>query len=310
MITKTAITLRQLSNIAKGPVAKRTARNPSRRAKAQSNKYGPNLATDYADERVVALANGKLKAENVVTSTGTISRDQAKRLSDRRMTFFDKDDLNKIHFPDNYSADWVPRKLKIEGLHPKTKEIGKNILMAHELDEAKLLGKSRKMLRKGEDMSLPSGHVHPEVIMREHNILSTIDLPENEKAELIKYFRKFRAGKGVDADVFENQLKEFFGEYGNGIRLNRSARKHLSKKLLDGYQSVDNVHLRQFMKPMEDRQLGLRPSTPTPPKAPSIRKRLIDKIFKIKRRLDERARPRMPYGGPAPPPPPFLKPKN
>lgn len=125
--------------------------------------------------------------------------------------------------------------LGLLGMKKKTSpvDVAKDIHLHHEGNEVRYTGKAIKSLNKGKDTVTPSGHFHPDVLFNEHNVLRTLEMPAAEKESLIRHFSKAREANGDLGPI--NKTLGRLGEYGTGMKINRSMRKHLGDSLLKNY---------------------------------------------------------------------------
>jgi hypothetical protein len=113
------------------------------------------------------------------------------------------------------------------------------LFLLHEGFEAKALDRISTQLKKQKAKlisshlvaraSLIGGHLSPAVILKEHNLIKTLDkegIPKKEK--IIRIFKKMR-----ELDTTEKRLQELTGGkfiYGKSPRLSRHAIKKLERK--------------------------------------------------------------------------------
>lgn len=123
---------------------------------------------------------------------------------------------------------------------PAQNRVLQGIFKGHELDEAK------GRLRAG---AKQFGHNSPDVILREHNRVTTLP-PEFEPAR--RYMRDLRLGR--EADLMPKGIP-----YGRGPRLSRHARRRLTDMIADRA----NAQAREYARPLLLQQFGV-PDHPIP----------------------------------------------
>lgn len=259
MITKTAITIKQLRGIVDGPVAKRINRDASSVVQNQINRGFPGSTHPFAVKRTDAFVGGKLNTHDgrLSSPAGGLNKRQAEAFIKPNRSL-PKSDQNKIFVPNDWDDSILPKMYGIDNMSPKARRATNDIVLTHELEELKGGNRAVRALRKGKDTMTTTGHAHPEVLFREHNMLSSLDLKGKDKKDVIDQFRRMRGSPGPagkDLEALDNVLAPF-GGYGNGIRINRSARKHLTDKLLKQYETKEGP-VKRFFKDHFGRNLSL-----------------------------------------------------
>jgi len=126
-----------------------------------------------------------------------------------------------------------------------TRAIQDRLMGLHEADELVATKDYRRNVIRGKEITTPTRHTSPEVLLKEHNMLTTLEgAPEDVKNTVIKNMRSARNKVIIpksntpgltETDVIDKTLGRL-GPYGSGARVNRSARKHLIDIMNRNYQ--------------------------------------------------------------------------
>jgi hypothetical protein len=117
--------------------------------------------------------------------------------------------------------------LPTQGMTGDAKRATEALVRAHEMDEMGLAAKSPKGGRSL--FTAVTGHLHPDVILREHNRLTT--LPKDVQQPVQSIFHKMRP---VEGSLLENSTRrgtQLGLNFGRGPRLSRHARRRVSERM-------------------------------------------------------------------------------
>jgi hypothetical protein len=114
----------------------------------------------------------------------------------------------------------------------------------HEGNERRLVPVAASGLKRGIDYGTPTGHVHPKVLLRDHNMATTLSGPSpvvSEAKEALRLSREINksgvARQGMSDLEAMNKTLGRLGEFGVAPRVSRHAQTHLSEKLRGVFNS-------------------------------------------------------------------------
>lgn len=144
--------------------------------------------------------------------------------------------LGLSNAPRKPHIQWGPTGHKLLRKLIREKPVGKienqafNDIVAHHENNEFLAGKllSKSLKAKNRDTSFAS-HFHPDVLLKEHNLVSSLSGAPKESINNVRNtFRSMRDHTG-ETPFLDNFIP---GGYGTGPRINRRYRKYLSDKML------------------------------------------------------------------------------
>ena len=232
MITKTAITLQEMRKVT-DMIKPLFIRMPKRKA-VTPQVYG-------------VPGGGRSRSGSIIHSEPEI-KDQINNLKKQV-------EYSKGLPPTDTEKGYFLKKGLPEGLSPKGNEVSRRLSLLHEADELHY-GKPLEKMKHWDILKNPklkeqarfryaTRHVHPNVLLNDHNRLATLRGIPDKDVKILKNdsiaLRMTQPALGWEEGLAGSQfglLNKYlkpFGGYANGTRINRRMKKHISDKILSEY---------------------------------------------------------------------------